>query len=193
MNNFSEKALTLILATEGLNQPGNWPGGSSGVTIGIGYDLGYVTMDQFESDWGGSLSPNDLEQLKTAVGLIGIKAKNRALQFVAIRIKRAPAEKVFLEKTIPLYQFKAKQAFPGIENLPLDAQGAIVSLVFNRGTSMIGERRTEMLAIRKAVSKGDLREIAKQIRSMKRLWIGKGLDGLLRRRDAEADLVESSL
>ena len=40
---------------------------------------------------------------------------------------------------------------------------------------------------------GDLQEIADQIRAMKRLWVGKGVDGLLKRRDAEADLVESSI
>jgi GH24 family phage-related lysozyme (muramidase) len=28
---------------------------------------------------------------------------------------------------------------------------------------------------------------------MKRIWEGKGLDGLLKRRDAEADLVESAI
>ena len=40
---------------------------------------------------------------------------------------------------------------------------------------------------------GDLQEIANQIRAMKCLWEGKGLDGLLKRRDAEADLVESCI
>jgi GH24 family phage-related lysozyme (muramidase) len=38
-----------------------------------------------------------------------------------------------------------------------------------------------------------LQQIADEIRSMKRLWEGKGLAGLLRRRDAEAALVESCI
>ncbi len=50
-----------------------------------------------------------------------------------------------------------------------------------------------MRAVRDAVARKDLREIAGQIRAMKRLWEGQGLDGLLRRRDAEADLVESAI
>jgi GH24 family phage-related lysozyme (muramidase) len=50
-----------------------------------------------------------------------------------------------------------------------------------------------MRAIRDAVSREDLKDIANQLRLMKRLWEGKGLGGLLRRRDAEADLVESCL
>ena len=51
MEKISSKALQLILNAEGLDQPGNWPGGASGITIGIGYDLGYITVDRFESEW----------------------------------------------------------------------------------------------------------------------------------------------
>lgn len=193
MAEFSQKALELILRAEGLDQPGNWPGGSSGITIGIGYDLGYVTVDQFESDWNGHVSSPSLERLRTAIGIIGLNARNRAPHFSDIRINRPDAEEVFSERTLPLCRFRASQAFPGLDQLPNDAQGALVSLVFNRGTSMNGDRRREMRAIRDAVPRGDLREIAAQLRSMKRLWIGKGLDGLLARREAEAALVESSI
>jgi GH24 family phage-related lysozyme (muramidase) len=58
---------------------------------------------------------------------------------------------------------------------------------------MEGDRRQEMRAIREAVAKKDLPEIVRQLRAMKRIWEGQGLDGLLRRRDAEADLVESAI
>ncbi len=197
MQPLSEKAKKLILEFEGLDQPSEWPGGASGITIGIGYDLGYVTVDQFESDWGPYLTHADRNLLKTAIGLRGIEAKNRAPLFAGTKIKREDAEKVFLERTIPFHQFRTTQAFPNVEELPLDAQGALVSLVFNRGTSMVDDspedRRREMRAIRDAVPRKDLQEVANQIRSMKRLWVGKGLNGLLRRRDAEAALVESCL
>jgi GH24 family phage-related lysozyme (muramidase) len=197
MDAFSEKALALILAAEGLDQPGKWPGGDSGVTIGIGYDLGYVTVDQFESDWGAVLSVNGRERLKEAIGLRGIKARNAAPRFTSIRIKRVDAEAVFRTRSIPLHAFRAAQALPGVELLPLDAHGALVSLVFNRGTSMVDkpgeDRRKEMRAIRDAVPRQDLRDIANQIRSMKRLWVGKGLEGLITRREDEALLVESCI
>jgi hypothetical protein len=51
-----------------------------------------------------------------------------------------------------------------------------------------------MLNISKAI-KGEIQTaniygyIADQIISMKRLWVGKGLDGLLRRRNEEADMI----
>src|SRR5262249_9984062 len=35
-----------------------WPGGDSGVTIGVGYDLGFQT--DFEADWKDLLSPADM-------------------------------------------------------------------------------------------------------------------------------------
>jgi GH24 family phage-related lysozyme (muramidase) len=189
----TDKAKKLIIEFEGLNQPFNWPGGDSGITLGIGYDLGYVTVDQFESDWGPCLPVDPLKRLRDAVGKRGIAARNRAAQFQDIKIKRKDAETVFVERNLPLYAFKTELAFPGITELPADAQGALVSLVFNRGTSMEGDRRSEMRAIRDAVTRRDLQEISDQLRSMKRLWVNKGLDGLLQRRDEEAELVESCI
>jgi GH24 family phage-related lysozyme (muramidase) len=56
---------------------------------------------------------------------------------------------------------------------------------------MAGDKRKEMRAIRELVKKKDYRGIAKELRAMKRIWEGKGANGLLRRRDAEAALVES--
>jgi GH24 family phage-related lysozyme (muramidase) len=188
-----DEALALILDAEGLDQPSKWPGGSSGITIGVGYDLGFVTEDQFEEDWSPFLSGDEIDRLKDVIRLSGDKAAQRAREFGDIKIKRADAEQVFKERTLPLYSQKTEDAFPGLDQLPAAAQGALVSLVFNRGPGMNGDSRREMRAVRDAVAEGDLQEIANQIRAMKRLWEGKGLDGLLKRRDAEADLVESAI
>jgi GH24 family phage-related lysozyme (muramidase) len=193
----SQKAIQIILNAEGLDQPANWPGGDSGITIGIGYDLGYTTVDRFESDWGDVLPASQMQRLKEVVGLRGLSARVRAHDFSDIKIKPEDAKKVFAERTVPMEQTKARIAFPGFDKLPSDAQGALVSLVYNRGTSMVDkpgeDKRKEMRAIRNAVAIGDLHEIANQLRSMKRLWEGKGLDGLLKRREDEAALVESSI
>jgi GH24 family phage-related lysozyme (muramidase) len=48
-----------------------------------------------------------------------------------------------------------------------------------------------MLNIRNLVPDKNYKKIAQEIRNMKRLWVGKGLDGLLKRRDEEANLVDS--
>jgi GH24 family phage-related lysozyme (muramidase) len=202
---FSRRALELIKEFESVNQPGKWPEGASGVTIGYGYDLGYSTREQFARDWSGRIPPAEIERLTAVIGLRGQSANLASKRLGDIRISQKDSIEVLERASIPDYTEDAQLAFPGFDSLPLDAQGALVSLVYNRGTRMedrnagLQERR-EMRAVRDAVSlyhvrksDTDLREVAKQIRSMKRLWEGKGLDGLLRRREAEAQLVESCI
>lgn len=195
----SPAAQALILSFEGLDQPGRWPGHASGITLGHGYDLGYCSRDQFLADWGGQLRPETLARLVEAIGLTGQRAKNRAPQFADIRISKKMADQIFVARSVPRMLHEAQLAFPGVERLPADAAGALVSLVYNRGGSMVDkagqDNRREMRAIRDqcARPRTDLRFIAAQLRSMKRLWIGKGVDGLIRRREAEAQLVESCL
>jgi GH24 family phage-related lysozyme (muramidase) len=193
MEPLTENARNLIFKYEGIDQPSDWPGGSSGITIGIGYDLGYESADDFTNDWQPRLSTGDFTTLTQVVGLKGTTAQAKASSLKTIKIKTSDAEQVFLERSVPKYQKQTQQAFPGVDDLPADAQGALFSLVYNRGTSMEGDSRKEMRAIRDAVPNKDLQEIANQLRAMKRLWEGKGLDGLLKRRDAEADLVESCI
>jgi GH24 family phage-related lysozyme (muramidase) len=43
------------------------------------------------------------------------------------------------------------------------------------------------------IAKQDYEGIAEQIEKSKRLWEGKGLDGLVKRRESEADLILQSL
>lgn len=194
---FSGKALELIIRFEGINQPGKWPGGSSGITLGYGYDLGYVTAAQFESDWAGCFTPDQFSRLREAIGQRGSDAAALAKRFANIQCTPDDSRRVLLECSIPEYVAKTRQALPGFDELPLDAQGALVSLVYNRGAGMKdsagADNRLEMRVIRELVPMGDLAGIAAQLRSMKRLWAGKGLDGLLNRRDAEAALVECSM
>lgn len=194
---FSERALALIIRFESLNQPGHWPGGSSGITLGYGYDLGHVETGQFERDWAGCFTPTETRRLGRAVGLTGAAARALAPGLADIRCTRADARRVLLDASLPLYFARTRRALPGFDVLHLDIQGALVSLVYNRGARMSDspgtDDRREMRAIRDLVASGTVIGIAREIRSMKRLWIGRGVDGLLARRDAEADLVESAI
>jgi GH24 family phage-related lysozyme (muramidase) len=198
----SEKAKKMILGFEMMDQPGLWPAAESGISLGHGYDLGHVTESEFEDDWRFYLSAEQMERLKIAIGIKGLAAKNLAHEFSDITIRVQDADEVFTNKSIPKFEEMTRNAFPGFDNLPADVQGALISLVYNRGPKMNddpgSDRRKEMRAIRELVETWDgdlngLKAIADQIRSMKRLWIGKNLGGLLRRRDAEADLIESCM
>ena len=123
---FSEKAKKLILDEEGMDQPSKWPGESSGITIGIGYDLAYEA--NFEEDWKPYLLPNEIARLKTVLGLKGQDAAKKASDFKDINISREAANRVFADKTLPEYTRQTRNAFPGFDDLPLDVQGALVSL-----------------------------------------------------------------
>ena len=123
--------------------------------------------------------------------LTGEIAKQRLASVRDIIISWELAWEVFNVVTVPKFYNLTKKAFPGFEELPADVQGGLVSLVFNRGTSMEGDRRREMRAIRDLVPKKDVKGIPDQIRQMKRIWVGTSLEqGIARRRDAEADLIE---
>ena len=204
----SKKSLDLILEFEVgggenyynkfLKNP-TWPEGQSGVTIGIGYDLGYVNKAEFSEDWK-DLPKEIFDRLYKVVGIKGYNAKNLIRGLRDITIPWDLALKVFNNKTVTKFWNLTKETFSNFDNLPEDAKGGLVSLVFNRGNALEGDRRREMKLIRdgmKLVSTFDqkaLTFIANQIRSMKRIWIGGSIEkGMSRRRDAEANLIENSL
>lgn len=170
-----------------------WAGGDSGCTIGIGYDLGYVTEKQFFSDWQG-LNLNFLNALKRFCGVKGeiVKTMLRG-EVLNVVIPYNMAYDVFVKKSIPKYYAMTKKIYPQLDTLNEDTRGALVSMVYNRGAKLDGDSRKEMKAIVELVAKQDYEGIAEQIEKSKRLWENKGLDGLVIRREAEADLIRESM
>ncbi|MDQ6998043.1 MAG: pesticin C-terminus-like muramidase [Mariprofundus sp.] len=166
-----------------------WPKGYSGITIGIGYDLGYQSKTQIKKDWQGKISDTELDQLIDVAGLKGESAHVALSSVKLITISLAVASDVHCSATLPKYAEKTKKAYPGVELLPADAQSMLLSLVFNRGTKMTGPSRREMKAIQALVVEKDLNGIAHQMTRMKRLWDEDQLPGLHIRRDKEADMI----
>jgi GH24 family phage-related lysozyme (muramidase) len=197
----SPKALDLILEYEvgggksyyerHLTKP-EWPGGASGFTLGIGVDCGYYTPTELEKLFY-FLPKEQLDIVKGASGKTGQAGKAYTQQHKnsGIVVTWDQAIEMFNKLIWAKFAKLAEKAFPGLDQLCDDAYGAIVSLVFNRGSSLSGPSRSEMRVIRELVPKKDYKGIAEELRSMKRIWEGKGLDGLLARREAEAKLVES--
>ena len=204
----SKKSLDLILEFEVgggenyynkfLKNP-TWPGEQSGVTIGIGYDLGYVNKSEFSEDWK-DLPKEIFDRLYKVVGIKGIAAKNFIRGLKDIIIPWEISLKVFNNKTVTKFWNLTKNTFPNFDNLPEDAKGGLVSLVFNRGNGLEGDRRREMKLIRDGMQLVSIYDqkalsfIANQKRNMKRIWAGGSIEkGMNRRRDAEAKLIEESL
>jgi hypothetical protein len=173
----------------------SWPGGASGVTIAIGIDLGYTSRERFERDWR-ELSQAVRGRLLPVIGFKGRFAAGKVASVRDIEIPWPLALAVFRTRTVPYWIAQTVAAFPRSVELPDDAFGALVSLVFNRGPALRGRNREEMQDIgdvlADGVQCGDLKLIARELREMKRIWAGKGLPGLGRRREAEAKLVEAA-
>ena len=171
-----------------------WAGGESGVTIGMGYDLGYNTEKQFMLDWSGVLNLNFIHALRPTIGIKGTQAKAMLKgEILNVRIPYNTAYEVFVKSSLPRYYAMTKKIYPNMDLLNDDTQGALVSVVYNRGNKLEGDSRAEMRAIVDLIAKQDYEGIAEQIEKSKRLWEGKGLDGLVTRRESEADLVRDSM
>lgn len=168
-----------------------WPGAASGVTIGVGYDLGYNTEKQFEADWSSVLPYEAMARLKPVIGKRGVSASELVDSLKDVEVPLAAARQVFSETTVPRYYNLVTLTFPGASELPFACQGALLSLVFNRGGSLEGDRRAEMLAIRDAIGANKIDEIASSIRQMRRLW--PDMPGLVARRDGEAMMCEKAI
>ena len=191
----SKRAIDLILESEGCDLSPSWPGGASGVTYGHGFDLGYNSEEQIKRDWSAHVNGNVLAFMVSCAGVKGETAKKRiTTQTRVLRITADAAREVFENRTLPRYIKLAQDTYPGFEELNEDTRGALVSLVFNRGSAFgvegqpSWESRREMRELAPLVLSKDYEGIAATIKAMGRLWVGKGLDGLIARRHNEAAL-----
>ena len=175
-------------------QKPTFPGGQSGVTIGLGYDLGYNTEKQFLEDWSDKLNLNFLTPLRKVIGLKGETAKQMLRgEILQVRVPYNAAYEVFIKKSLPRYYAMTKAIYPELDTLNEDTRGALVSMIYNRGNKIEGDSRKDMKAFVDLVAIKDYEGIADQIERSKRLWENKGLDGLVKRREEEADLILQSL
>jgi len=166
-----------------------WPGGASGCTAMGGVDIGYYTEDEINAIFKNLTTDNELKLIQAGRGITGSRAQSYLPKLKGITFEWDEATHIFESYILPKFENLTARTFPGVEELCDNAQSALVSLVFNRGTALSGERRREMAAIRQLIPKKDYEGIAGQLRAMKRLW-GRG-NGLIGRREREAKLVES--
>lgn len=172
-----------------------WPGGASGVTVGIGYDLGYASDAKVLADWGNRLPAPMVNAMRGCVGITGDAARVKTAQVKsAIDVPWAVGVAVYENTDIPEWTNRVTAAIPGANKLHPHCLGALVSLAYNRGASfkMAGDRYKEMRAIRSHIMAGELSLVDDEIRAMKRLWPAS-LSGLWIRRDKEAALWNKGL
>jgi GH24 family phage-related lysozyme (muramidase) len=200
----SQQATDLVIACEvssravyeRLYQVPVWPKGASGLTVGIGYDIGYVSDVELKRDWEPYLPMAAILKLSQACRIKGTAAAAIVKDFADIRIGWDSAKRQFEEQARPRYVGMTRSTLPNPERLNGSTLGALVSLVYNRGASFAleGDRYAEMRNIKSHMASGNLNIIPNELRSMERLWRGRpDMRGVVLRREAEALLFESGL
>ncbi|GJE52412.1 hypothetical protein GOFOIKOB_5483 [Methylobacterium tardum] len=180
-----------------------WPAGASGVTIGFGYDIGYVSAADLRRDWA-ELGSNSLDRLARACGRHGDPALAAlAASMSDIRVSWDMSERVFKARTLPKFVLLTMSSLANTDELSPDSFGALVSLTFNRGASFAirwnpakdpKDRYREMRAIKDAMAAKQFTGIPDLIRSMTRLWRGTAIEAeMTRRRKNEAALFAYGL
>lgn len=167
---------------------------ASGVTFGIGYDLRHNSPEKIRGDWA---THPKLPRLLAAQGLGGQQAINMARSMRDVITPWSMALQNFREVGIVPYVNRTRRAFgPNFDRLSPWAQDALVSLVYNRGNSMVGPARLEMRFIRDVClplwKTAELANqcIARKLREMIRIWVGSSIEGGMRnRRNDEANLA----
>lgn len=176
----------------------HYPGYSSGITIGVGYDLRFASEQSFRDLWQSYLSVAAINELARHIGRRGTKSRAAELRNKGIEVPFKAAWPVFIEQLMPQYFSLTESLYPQLSRLSKSCRAVLVSILFNRGASLCGDRRKEMRVIRdklaRAYSSGTdqaeqrqlLMSIEDDIVSMQRLW---GTDsGLYRRRQVEANM-----
>jgi hypothetical protein len=183
-----------------------WPGGESGVTIGVGFDCGYNDHRTILNVWtSAGLDEHDAGRLAATAGITGRAAKAAAANLHDITISWDAAWWVFNEITLRRFIELTVTTYPEADKkLTADGFGALVSLVFNRGAGMgeqgkpSWERRKHMRLLKHLIYTGEpgsglQKKCADVIRAMIPLWQGTDIEeGMRRRREAEAQLMEGT-
>jgi hypothetical protein len=182
-----------------------WPGCASGITIGCGFDLGYHTLGDFRTQWSSRITASDFERLAQTIGFKTVDPNRSAKVARAQALVRSLSDITVLW-LVGIEQFdNAKMpdlvgqlygALDNLDKLNPHCRGALLSLVFNGGTSFNkpGDRYAEMRAIKAAMTTGttaSFKTIPSQLRSMKRIWGERS--SLAERREGEAKLFEAGL
>jgi hypothetical protein len=168
------------------------PPGASGITIGIGYDLGYNSREQISADWGSFLPAAQVARLQTVAGLKQAGAKAALVRVKDITVPWETAVAVYRLRTVPRFAAMTQQAYPGLTTMHPHVQGVILSTTFNRGAAFSPyARRKELVWTRSDVLAGTPTNLPSYQLQMRRLW--PTIPGLQKRYAAHAGLIQSSI
>lgn len=195
----SKKLFNYILETERYRKnPYTLHDDTSGITIGYGYDLGHQTASAIENELSGLYTANEIELLKTALGKRGAAARSHLSHVEHIEISQDDAVRLALIMKKRYAQATAN-IYPEALKLHPDCQGALLSLIINRGSALNYDNpnntsRLEMRQIKEDLKNNKPEQIPSRFRAMKRLWENiPNQRGLVTRREKEAAFFEEAV
>ena len=192
----SKELWDFILATESYEKqpyvPGGGKDGKSGVTLGYGYDLGQQTKTTMYSELSEFYTQDQLKRLEVAIGVKGTKANELVASLSDITITKENAKRLAIVVK-RRYAESVVSIYPEILKYHPHCQGSLLSLVYNRGTSLKGPSRQEMKDIQKSLKEDNASVVPSLLRSMKRLWTTSSTRGLVTRRENEAKWFEKGV
>lgn len=159
----------------------------SGVTIGIGCDLSFYSPSMVMTEWGSVLPLDMVKDLQKVAGLKKKAAVNALPLVKNVYIPIEAALQVFYNKTIFKFAKQALSIYPDLPKLHPVEISVIISLVYNRGIALEGDRRKEMKQLITDIKNDSDNDIAKSILAMCRIW--PSTQGLVTRRKKEAALI----
>lgn len=166
------------------------PGGSSGPTIGIGYDLGTQTAATIRADW---LGHPEADEIATASGQTGPgKCNAWRASHRGIRVTYHEAIANFTQVTLPAYERMAARTYRnGWTEITRWHQGGLLSNGYNRGFSTLGSRNAEKLHTKQVCVPGnDAPCTSTDLIASCRVWAGTNIyTGLCNRRKDEGRFV----
>jgi hypothetical protein len=193
------QSIAFLLKEEAAPRHPYWPGGKSGITIGVGWDIGQHTDQELTAAWA-DLPAADRERLLAAVGITGAPARALLPPLSGVMIPPEISRAVLSRSVQKEWYARTLRVFPGADALPTEVQVALLSVLFNRGTGTGHEPdwlhaievdpRWEMREIRRDVRDRDLFALYAHLDTMKRLWEGSGPRGLPIRRRSEGHLIK---
>ena len=171
-------------ARPGISDRTHWPGGSSGVTLGAGYDMGGRTADQVRADLVGIGIPAETAQtLSAGATLRGEAAQIFSQQHARDVVLTRDQETALLRRAIPVYEQAVRENVH--VQLNQNQYDALVSFSYNVGVAAFSNS-----TLLRNLNAGDIVGATAQFREWNRSG-GRVMQGLVNRRNEEINLFQT--
>jgi hypothetical protein len=160
-----------------------WPGGSSGVTLDPGLDLGHAPEELIADVLQPHLSEDQWHAIRHVLGMKGpraYKALRELRDLQSMRVSRELALKLLPVVAAPYWRSILKR-FPPLLSAPPYVQTVLLSLAYNRGPW-----NTYLEVLREPIERGEWARVGAEIKGMQQ---DHSLQGIRNRRRIEGEYV----